>query len=71
MRGIFEGAKAEHELHYLDVPDEACLQRLKERNTSGAHDYQTSEKEFEIITSYFVAPETSEGFNVILHKCDE
>jgi hypothetical protein len=34
MRGIFEAAGAAHQLHFLDVPDAVCKQRLRARNAS-------------------------------------
>jgi hypothetical protein len=68
MRGIIEAASAAHELHFLDVSDETCKRRLKERNSAGEHPYQVSESDYEIFTSYFVAPTQDEGFNVIVHE---
>ena len=67
MRGIIEEADAAHELHFLDVPDEACKRRLRERNAAGAHPFQTDEANFELFTSYFVPPAPDEGFNVVIH----
>jgi predicted kinase len=67
MRGIFETANAAHELHFLDVSNETCKRRLKERNSAGEHPYQVSESDYEIFTSYFVPPAPDEGFNVIVH----
>ncbi len=68
MRSIFEGAEVAHELHYLDIPDDICMARLKKRNEAGNHDFQTSEEEFKLISSYFETPSVDEGFNMILHK---
>jgi predicted kinase len=68
MRGIFEAANAAHELHFLDVRDEACKRRLKQRNSAGEHPYQVSESDYEVFTSYFVPPAQDEGFNVIVHQ---
>lgn len=66
MRSIFEAAGADHRLHYLDVPDAVCKARLKARNLAGAHDFAASEAEFDLITSYFVAPTPAEGFNLAI-----
>ncbi|RJF90151.1 ATP-binding protein [Oleomonas cavernae] len=66
MRSIFEAAGADHQLHYLDVPDAVCKARLKARNLAGAHDFAASEAEFDLITSYFVAPTAAEGFNLAI-----
>ena len=67
MRSIFEAAGAAHELHFLDISDETCKQRLRARNLGGEHPYQVSEAEYEQFTSYFVAPTQEEGFNVVVH----
>jgi predicted kinase len=68
MRRIFEDANAAHELHVLDVSDETCKRRLRERNAAGEHPYQASESDYEIFTSYFVPPTQDEGFNVVVHS---
>jgi predicted kinase len=67
MRRIFEDANAAHELHFLDVSDETCKRRLRERNLAGEHPYQASESEYELFTRYFVPPTPDEGFNVVVH----
>jgi predicted kinase len=68
MRGIFEEANAENELHFLDVPDEVCKRRLRERNAAGLHPFQTGEADYDLFTSYFTPPSPEEGFNVIVHR---
>ena len=67
MRGIFERAGASHRLHYLNVPDDICKARLRQRNVDGTHDFAASHAEFEEITSYFVPPSDDEGFEVIAY----
>jgi len=67
MRRIFEEANAAHELHFLDVPDETCKRRLRERNAAGEHPFQASDSEYEMFTRYFVPPTPDEGFNVVTH----
>ena len=67
MRTIIDQSGAAHELHLLDVPDVICKQRLRERNASGKHPFQVSDEEYDLFTSYFVPPDPSEGFNVIVH----
>ena len=67
MRGIVEDADAAHELHFLDVPDEICKRRLRERNAAGEHPFQAGDSEYEIFTRYFVPPIPDEGFNVVTH----
>ena len=67
MRSLIDDSDAVNELHLLDVPDMICKQRLRERNAGGKHPFQVTEAEDDLFTSYFVPPEPSEGFNVILH----
>ena len=37
MKSLIDQARVAHQLHYLDVPDEVCLARLKARNAAGEH----------------------------------
>lgn len=64
MKTLAESSGADHCLHYLDVSDEECKRRLRQRNEDRAHAFQTSDAEFDQITSYFVPPSAEEGFNV-------
>lgn len=66
-RSVFERVGASHRLHFLDVPDEVCKQRLRARNAAGDHPFQASDEQFDLITSYFVAPCAQEGFDVVHH----
>ena len=66
MRTIIDDSKADHELHVLDVPDEECRRRLRERNAAGGHPYQVSDAEYELFTRYFVPPSAEEGFRVFV-----
>ena len=66
-RGLFEQAGAAHQLHFLDVPDDICKARLRARNTSGEHPFETSDAQFDLITRHFVPPTAEEGFHVIRH----
>ena len=40
MRSLIIGANAAHELHWLDIPDAVCLERLQNRNAGGEHPFQ-------------------------------
>jgi predicted kinase len=68
LRSLAEEANADHELHWLDLPDAACRQRLKDRNAGGTHPFQVSEAEYELFTRFFTAPTPDEGFTVFVHK---
>lgn len=65
MKGIAERAGAVHQLHFLDVPDAVCLERLRRRNAAGTHDFAASDAEFAAITAYFVAPAEGERLNIM------
>ena len=64
---MVQSAQAEHQLHFIDVPDAVCKSRLHARNASGSHDFAATDAQFEVISSYFVAPHADEGFNVVVH----
>ena len=69
FRKLFEQAKVEHELHFLDVSDALCKSQLKDRSKSlppGAP--WTTDAEFEAITVYFEPPSEEEKFNVVRHE---
>jgi len=68
MRGLSENAKVVHQLHYLDVPDDVCKARLRQRNAKGEHEFIVTDEQFDLFTSHFVAPTPDEGLNVILHR---
>ncbi len=69
FRQLFEGANAQHELHFVDAPDALCKRQLKHRSRHLAPDTAwTTDAEFEAITAYFQPPSTDEGFNVIYYK---
>ncbi|NPT58173.1 AAA family ATPase [Paraburkholderia elongata] len=70
-RELFNGAGVGHRLHYLDVSDEICKTRLKARNASGQHPFETTDAQFDEITQYFVPPSTTEGFQIVLHAATQ
>jgi predicted kinase len=65
MKGLAEAAGAPHVLHLLDVPDEECRARLRQRNAQGAHDFAASDAQFDQITALFQPPAPEEGLNVV------
>lgn len=68
MRSLIDASGALHELHWLDLPDATCKQRLLDRNAAGEHPFQATEEEYELFTSYFEPPGPGEGFNLVIHK---
>lgn len=68
MRGLADAAGMIATLHFLDLPDELCLQRLHARNAAGTHAYQASDAEFDQFTAHFVPPEADEGFLIIRYE---
>ena len=69
FRELFEGANAEHELHFVDVSDALCKSQLKERSKDlPAGTPWTTDAEFETITLYFQPPSEDERFKVVRHE---
>jgi predicted kinase len=69
FRGLFEGASVEHELHFVDVPNDLCKRQLRQRSEAlPAGSPWTTDAEFDAITAYFQEPTEDEGFNVIRHE---
>jgi predicted kinase len=69
-RGLIDQSGVAHQLHFLDVDDALCKQRLRARNATKEHPFETSDAEFEQITRYFVAPQAHEGFHVVRHAAN-
>lgn len=67
MRDILASTRAAHVLHVLDVPEEVCLARLRERNAQGKHPFAATEAQFRRISAHLVPPAPDEGFNVAVH----
>lgn len=69
FREIIDRAGADHELHFLDTPDQISKAQLKARS---AHLPQgtpwTTEADFDLIASHFKAPADDERFNVVVHQ---
>jgi predicted kinase len=69
VRGIFEAAEADHVLHFVDTPDERCLEQLERRNQEKPDgSVEMSAAQFETITGFFVAPQAHEGFKVRVYR---
>ncbi|WP_438971820.1 AAA family ATPase [Methylophaga sp.] len=64
FRSIVSEIQAEHELIYIDLPNETCLEQIAKRRTEQPQRAVTDTEEmFESVTKYFVAPTSDEGFN--------
>ncbi|MBP3125917.1 ATP-binding protein [Thalassospira sp. ER-Se-21-Dark] len=70
MRGILEDAGADHVLHYLDMDDDVCINRLRVRNRAGSHQFAASDAQFHQINAAFVPPSVEEGFNIVRYETD-
>jgi len=68
MMSLITRSAAQHQLHYLDLPDDCCKARLHARNQSGEHLFAATEQQFDLITRYFEPPQASEGFNLVYHR---
>lgn len=68
FRSLYESAGAGNVLHFLDVPDAVCLAQIDRRNIErpeGSH--HITPEVFAHVSSFFEAPEASEGFQIELH----
>ncbi|HXU87236.1 MAG TPA: ATP-binding protein [Methylomirabilota bacterium] len=66
FRELLKRAKADHELHFIDAPDELCKAQLRDRSRHLAVGTPwTTDAEFDAITKFFQPPTADEGFNVI------
>ena len=70
VRSIFEAAGAGHVLHVLDVPDDECKRRVRERNVAkpaGLYFGDVSDEIFDSVLPYITPPSESECFRVVRH----
>lgn len=66
FRGIYSEIEATHNLVYIDLDDEGCLKQIEKRRMQQPARAKTDTKEmFEKVTSYFVEPQSIEGFNIM------
>ncbi|MEO1162101.1 MAG: AAA family ATPase, partial [Pseudomonadota bacterium] len=70
-QGVLDRAGCAHKLHFLDVPDDVCRARLRERNAAGNHAFAVTDEQFDLVTRHFVTPSAEEGFQVVLYSHDE
>jgi predicted kinase len=65
IRSLFESASAAHVLHFVNTPNERCINQLHKRNREQPEGSMTmTDEQFEHITSFFVEPHVYEGFNI-------
>ena len=68
FKKIYSEHDLPHQLHYIKVSDEMCINQLKKRSENlPAGTAFTSEEEFHVVNSYFQPPSEQEGFNIQLH----
>ena len=64
FKSIFSEIQAPHELIYIDQPNDICLGQIAKRRIEQPQRVETDTEEmFELVTKYFVAPTSDEGFN--------
>ncbi|WP_395598727.1 AAA family ATPase [Pseudomonas sp. A1437] len=67
--GLADAAEIPHCFHYIEVDDEtSCRGRLHQRNGRAEHEFAASDAEFDLITSYFRAPDADEGIQIKIHR---
>jgi predicted kinase len=67
VRSLFEAAKADHVLHWIEASDEECLDNIHRRNEEkppGVYWGPVSDDLFHAVNPYFVPPSPDEGFQV-------
>lgn len=63
FRSIFSEIQAPHDLIYIDLPNDVCIERIAKRRAEQPERAATDTTEmFELVTKYFVAPSGDEGF---------
>ncbi|TFY90612.1 ATP-binding protein [Pseudomonas kairouanensis] len=68
LRGLADAAEVSHCVHYIEVDDDTCRARLHLRNQRAEHEFAATDAEFDLITSYFCAPNEGEGLRVEVHR---
>ena len=67
VRSLFESAGASHVLHYLDVDEDTCKERVHDRNArqpEGIFFGVVTDAQLAEVNPYFTPPSPDEGFNV-------
>ncbi len=72
LRDISVSIGAEHQMIYIDVSDEVCLQHIAQRREREPQRAQTdTEQMFAQVTQYFEPPSADEGLTVVEIRSDE
>ncbi len=67
FRSVFTEIDAQHNLVFIDLPNEVCLSQIEKRRREQPERAATDTPiMFEQITKYFVAPSLDEGFNITI-----
>ncbi|MBO1256256.1 ATP-binding protein [Alteromonas sp. 5E99-2] len=67
FRSVFTEIDAQHNLVYIDLPNEVCLSQIEKRRREQPERAATDTPiMFEQVTKYFVAPSLDEGFNITI-----
>lgn len=68
FRSIIDRAGADHELHFVDTPDEISKAQLQARSAHLPPGTKwTTDEDFDLIASHFRAPSPEERFTIIRH----
>ncbi|MEM0947726.1 MAG: ATP-binding protein [Pseudomonadota bacterium] len=68
MRDIIEATGVSHQMHVMDVSDETCLARLRQRNATGDHPFAPTEEQFHRVSAHYTLPSPEEGFKLVSHR---
>ncbi len=67
FKSIFSEIQASHNLIYIDLPNDVCIEQVAKRRAEQPERMATDTVEmFEKVTKHFVAPTSDEGFNTTL-----
>ena len=67
FRSVFTEIDVQHNLVYIDLPNEVCLSQIEKRRREQPERAATDTPiMFEQVTKYFVAPSLDEGFNITI-----
>ena len=68
FRQLIDSSGAQHQLHYLNVPDATCRRQLAQRRAADGGDPLQDEAAFDLLLAHFAPPSPDEQFSVVLHE---